>query len=43
MALAQVAGTSVLTGVLDASVDRHGAVLALRNRQGGRVSGERGL
>lgn len=30
--LAQVAGASVLTGVLDAGVDGHGAVFALRSR-----------
>lgn len=30
MALAQVAGASVLAGVLDAGVDGHGAVFALR-------------
>lgn len=34
VALTQVAGTSVLTGVLDTSVDGYGAVLALRNRWG---------
>lgn len=31
--LAQVAGASVLTGVLDAGVDGHGAVFALRSRR----------
>lgn len=33
VALAQVAGASVLAGVLDAGVDGHGAVLALGRRQ----------
>lgn len=34
VALAQVAGASVLTGVLDAGVDGHGAVFALRSKRG---------
>lgn len=34
MAFAQVAGASVLTGVLDAGVDGHSAVFALRSRRG---------
>lgn len=33
--LAQVAGASVPTGVLDAGVDGHSAVFALRSRRGG--------
>lgn len=34
VAVTQVAGASMLTGVLDAGVDGHSAVLALRSKRG---------
>lgn len=39
LALAQVAGASVLAGVLDAGVDGHSAVSALRRRKTARLGG----